>query len=262
MSVKTVCRERLYLLLFSILACILTGCIQADAQIVLNNDGSGKIIITELITQKGIDQIKQLSANGSIPRIDVASYFKDANKDDTTAELSRISYGISCDSVNTFIPEAGGLGRKSVFGFNDINKVRLFSGSNPDNSYLQAVFSGTELTITANINSAEREKLLKILRTLGSLPDTIRSAFSGMRVTVKLSTPREIKATTASFPDADNRGITFLDIDIGKLIATPVTIDKLMQSGNTVSNETAPGVQNLSSVKLEPKTEVYIRLKD
>ncbi len=262
MTVKTAYNRLIYLLAFITLASTLTGCIQADAKIVLNNDGSGKVIITELITKEGINRINTLSNNGSIPRIDITGYFKDASKSDTSAELQRISSGISCDSVNTFIPQAGGLGRKSVFSFKDINKVRLFSGNNTGSSYLKADFTGAEINISANINPAERDKILKILRTINALPNTIRAAFTGMKVKIDLSLPREIQKTTASFVHADNKGITFLDIDIGKLIATPGAIDKLKQFGNNASNGNAYDIPNSLSLKLEPKTEIYIKLQD
>ncbi len=67
-------------LLLSILT--MSGCIEVDAVIALNEDGSGRIVVRETLTAAGRQRLKRLKKDHKLPLLDVNAYFNSIRNQD------------------------------------------------------------------------------------------------------------------------------------------------------------------------------------
>ena len=221
--------KRFFILILLTLTPLFAGCAKIDAQITLNQDGSGKIIITELLTEEGRNRIAMLSNSRKIPTIDIIGYFTQKNEKELAKGISYISNGITYNSIKIFKLANGSIGKSTTYTFKDINKVILFNRNSGNKENLKFEFNGTILKIYSKLNNKEKTDITNATKLLGSIPSIIKEAFNNMRINITLNTEQKFKTTSASYPNMDRNIITFLNVDIGKLIATPEVINTLVK---------------------------------
>ena len=218
----------LLLFLLFLLSPLITGCIEVDAQITLNQDGSGKIIVTEILTNEGKNRLAILSKNGKIPNIDITEYFTSRTGEDLAKRITKFSSGIDYNSVKMLKFADGSEGRLTTYTFKDINKVILFNINSGNKENLKFDFNRKTLKIHIKLNKQEKTDIATASVLLSSVPAIIKEAFKGMKINIVLNTEQKFKTTTAHYSNASKNIITFLNVDVGKLIATPEVINTLV----------------------------------
>lgn len=224
---KTAYTPILLLLLF-LLSPLLTGCVEVDTQITLNQDGSGKVIVTEILTKEGKNRLAILSKNGKIPNIDIAEYFTSRTGENLAKKITEFSSGIDYNSVKILKFSDGSSGKLTTYTFKDINKVILFNINSGNKENLKFDFNKKTLKIHIKLNKQEKTDIATAAELLSSVPAIIKEAFKGMKINIALNTEQKFKTTTAHYSNANKNIITFLSVDVGKLIATPEVINTLV----------------------------------
>ena len=224
-TLKLFFKFRFFLLLAALT--FMSGCIRIDSMIYLNEDGSGSVEVTEMITGQGIDLLANLGKSGQIPNIDITDYFTVINETELAERANEVSEGIEFYSVAPIKLEDGSVGKKTTYKFKDINKVKLFSQRAKKRATIAFNYNNNRLNITTNLTEREEVEVMHRVKSLNNIPDGFKPAFSGMKFSIKLKTARPIASTNALFVSPNHKGITIIQVDVGKLISTPEAIEAL-----------------------------------
>ena len=254
--------QRLLPLLLPLISLLLPGCITADAALTLNPDGSGKIVITEILTNKGRQNIGEMTQNGKIPDIDITGYFRNIDKSQLTAQALNYSEGLSFTSAKPLSLPDGSMGKIITYSFKDINQLKLYTGKSKDLPTVTFHFSENELTISVKLSQKDRTELTRTTSVLGNLLPAYAEAFNGMKVSIIFILPAPVSQTNAHFLSHEKNLLTILNIDVGKLIATPAAINTLIEFPSNTPEELAAKLQPYNEwLKLETADRITLILQ-
>jgi len=109
-------------------AILITGCIDADTDIIINKDGSGTITETVLMEKQSAKSLAGMMAgmretlgNKNKQSAEPVTWWK---KEDIEKRASKMGEGVSLQSVEPYETDTG-IGYKATFAFKDVNKIRL-----------------------------------------------------------------------------------------------------------------------------------------
>ena len=256
----------------------LSGCLQVDTKISLNNDGSGTIEETVVIKSTVINMMKDFAMAFDSTKANDFDMFKESEIKDKASKYGEDVKYISSEKVVV----DGYEGFKALYSFADINKVKInpspedkmpfgdefknkeekpvdddlkfnFTKGNP--SILVIDFPkpkmddevDTDSTYTAVEDSAFNEDALQ----------KITEMFDGMKINVSLNFNHPIVETDASFVDGNK--ITIMQVDFSEVIKHKDVLENLQKTKPETMEQFKEAIGDLPGVKIEFKDKVTIK---
>ena len=262
MSILHLHSGRLLTPLLFLIVLLTSGCITVDTALTLNPDGSGNITIHEVLTASGQKNIHALKQNGTIPDIDITGYFNNINNNELAAAIPNYTEGLTFTTIESNRLPDGSLSITIAYSFNNINDVKFYTTMARQTPLLKFKYTKDELTISTKINEKDRNELERTTTILGSLLSSYANAFQGMNIQITLTPPAIITQSNAHFLNPGKDTVTFLNIDIGKLIATPAAINTLIEFQNKTSEELSTKLLPFEDwLKLETQESITLKLQ-
>ena len=246
------------LTLFSLLAVLVTGCIETDVVVHVSSDGSGKVV--EIVTMSKMAMAMMSEMSGSLKssfegegeegaEADAMETAVDASLEFFTEEKVRaqakdMGPGVRLLSYEP-IDSNGKAGYRAVFAFDDINTLKV--NQNPGSSLPETpgdeeeapaenvMFSFTpgspaRLVVTLPQDESETEEAEEESEEEDSGNDLagfeqMKEMFRGMRMAIAIEVDGSIKETNATYVDGSK--VTLVDFDFDKIIDNPEAMEKL-----------------------------------
>jgi hypothetical protein len=260
-------------------ALVLPGCLQQHSTITLNKDGSGTIVEE---TTFGAQMAAMMGALGGLGGEEGGA---DAQPDPAKERAASLGEGVTLDKIEPLDVD-GRKGVRVTYKFTDINKVKYTSptesmgGEMAENVPLP---EGTEKPVAKPMLFKYADGTLTITNPDDALPaDDAKPAegeaaqdeaadpeaaqaeamakamLSDMKMSMKIVVPGGIAETNATH--VDGATITLMDIDFGKVLATPGLFTK-MQQGEKNPAAVAKALKEVKGVKVEDKKEITVKAK-
>lgn len=268
--------KRFILPLLSLLAAgSLSSCFQSETIIRLNKDGSGTLTEETGFGAKAIEMLAQLAAFGGDAAKDPLAEM--VSEDKAKARAATLGEGVTFEKVEPTAKD-GGKGAKVTYRFADINKLKISpdeaakssipqmpgqpAPATPKSEPVTFGYEGGKLSIKVpqpkndEVPAGEAPPVQEI----GAEEEKqMKELFAGMRVSVKVVIEQGISATNASY--VDDNTITLVDMDFGKMMEKPGTIQKMASMGRGNPEKAMEEMKKLDGVKVETKPDVEVTLK-
>ncbi len=209
-------------LLLSILT--MSGCIEVDAVIALKEDGSGRIMVREILTAAGIQRLKRLKKDQKLPLLDLNEYFTNIRNQDYLKLVKSYSQGLEFNSARTFTTDSGDIGKISVYTFKNINDLKFLNKKTGKFGKIEFNYTGNKLIINSEPGIDLKTEIGKLCTLLKAIPQNLEAEFAGMSISVTLRTSKKIQSTNAYYILSNKEGITLLQADIGRLIGNTAAL--------------------------------------
>lgn len=256
-------------------ACSLTSCFQSETVVTLNKDGSGTLTEEIGFGAKAIEMLAQLAQFGGDAAKDPLADMVSEEK--AKARAATLGEGVTFEKVEA-VSKNGGKGAKATYRFADINKLKISPDDAAKNSMPQMPgqpqpetkkgepitfkYAGDKLTIS--IPQPKNEDVpageAPPVQEIGAEEEkAMKEMFADMRVSVKVVIEPGIAAGTATH--VDDKTVTLVDMDFGKMMEKPGTLQKMAAMGRGNPEGAMEEMKKLDGVKVETKKEVEITVK-
>ena len=251
----------------------LAGCFQATTLVKLNPDGSGTIEQTLTMNAQTLAQLSALSAMGNQSKdgksggTDLSDPFSEAN---ARAEAAKMGPGVTFVSSQK-VQDGQFTGRKAVYAFADIRKLRLNEVNAPDSSStgLSAKSDDPPMSFTfqqlgngdglLTINNASATHGSGLPGTGGSDANNpqamqmMKMFLQGMKIDIAVQVGRVVRTNV---PYVHGGTVTLLNIDFDQLLADPAGFDSLQKAKTPA--ETRAALKNVKGVEasLDPQLTI------
>ncbi len=255
---------------------LLSGCLQVDTKINLNQDGSGTIEETVMIKESVLNMMKEFIVMFDSSKANEFEMFKESELQDKAANFGEGVKYISGKKIVTDDLE----GFKALYSFEDINK--LIINPSPENkvpfnnelneeeapvennlkfnfkkgspSILTIDFPDTEKDESYNDSSDFEEQDSTFNE---SVKQKIIEMFDGMKINLTLNFNKPIIETDASFVDGDK--VTIMQIDFSDIIKHKDILENLDRQKPETIKQFKDAIGDLPGVKIEYKDKVTIK---
>jgi hypothetical protein len=246
----------------------LTSCFEMKSVVTVNKDGSATIEETMLLGA----QLKAMlgSAGAGDPS---AAGLKDMVPDKAKADerAKELGEGVTVKSHEEVTLPDGRGGVKVTYAVPDINKLKYAplsskgpeAGAEPQKPMTFSYAGGT-LTVTSpddkpkNPDAPKKPQVPK--EQMAAQVAMMKPMVAGMRMTVELTAAGGIASSDATHVNGDT--ITFLDMEVDKLLEKPEVFGELMESGDNLTQaEAAEKFKGVNGIKLEGKKTFKVVLK-
>jgi hypothetical protein len=258
---------------------VLCSCLEVKQNIVVNSDGSGKIIETVMMSKAMLKELNNIFAGlGSdkgkkSEKIDI--YDKKKLEADAAQYGPDVKY-VSSKKLSTKTKE----GYEVVYAFDDINKLKI--NQNPgdkgpktskdeksDAKVENITFKfekGDPATLVVSLPppiKAPKEKKQKAAKKDKEAEkkeiDEMRLMFKDMYIGITVEPAGEIVETDATYRDGNK--ITLLEIDFSKLVENEKEFEKFAKKEPETVEETKELLKNLPGFKVELNKKVVVKFK-
>jgi len=268
--------KRFILPILSVLAaCSLSSCFQSETIVRLNKDGSGTLTEETGFGAKAIEMLAQLAQFGGDAAKDPLAEM--ASEDKAKARAAQLGEGVTFEKVEP-TAKNGGKGAKVTYRFADINKLKISPDEAAKNSIPQMpgqpapevkktepiVFNYADGKLSIKIPQPKNEE-----KPAGEAPPkqeigaeeekAMKELFADMRVSVKVVIEPGISSSNATH--VEDNTITLVDMDFGKMMETPGTLQKMASMGQGNPEKAMEEMKKLDGVKVESKPEIEVTLK-
>ena len=256
----------------------LSGCLQVDTKINLNNDGSGTIEETVVIKSAVINMMKEFAMAFDSTKANDFEMFKESEIKDKASNYGEDVKYISGEKVVI----DGYEGIKALYSFKDINKIKInpspedkmpfgdefkneeekpvddnlkfnFTKGNP--SILVIDFPKPEMKDEVDIDSNDTEVEDSTFNE--DAQQKIIEMFDGMKINVSLNFNNPIVETDASFVDGNK--ITIMQVDFSEIIKHKDVLENLQKTKPETMEQFKEAIGDLPGVKIEFKEKVIIK---
>ena len=257
-----------------VLIIALTGCLQVDTKVNLNQDGSGTIEETVIMKTEFLNMMREFVAAFDSVKAEEFNMF---NEDRIKANVNNFGEGVKYVSGEEFsIP--GYEGFKALYSFTDINKVRINPspedkvpfGEDADESdetfanndfFIFKFSKGNPATLVVEFPKPENENEDNSEGTseyedstfYDQEIDKLTDVFNGL----KISTILNLKETDASFVEGNT--VTLLQVDFSEITKNKEVMKNLEKKKPETMEEFKEAVGNLEGIKIEFKDKITIK---
>lgn len=269
--------KRFILPLLSLLAvCSLSSCFQSETIVHVNKDGSGTLTEETGFGAQAVEMLAQLAQFGGDAAKDPLADM--ASEEKAKARAAKLGEGVTFEKIDA-TAKAGGKGAKVTYRFVDINKLKI----SPDDAAKNAMpqipgqpapavkkgepitfkYEGGKLTINlpepknAEVPAGEEPPVPQEIG--GEEEKQMKELFAGMRVSVKVVVEPGISDSTATHVDGNT--VTLVDMDFGKMMEKPGTIQKMAALGRGNPEAALEEMKKLEGVTMEAKRQIEISVK-
>lgn len=251
--------EKALLSLALIAGIILTGCVETKMTVMLNKDGSGTLTITEEVTPEGVIKMSKLpDKNGGM----IIDKYIIIDTEELTAKAAEYGAGLSFKNAEQIKKDGKVTGRKTVYKFNDINKVTLSStgSSSTDSNSAQVVFSYTpgKLSMTNNQGAEECKKAMEQFAQLKMISEQMKENLKGAGFSMTFKVEGKITKTNAYYELPDKSGIITFEMNFSKLIDNKEALEVLSTIPSSDTAAFHDAIKGFDCIKIEnqPKIEI------
>lgn len=224
------CRTALFLKLLRALlpTLLLSGCVESSTVVHLNRDGTGTIVTAEIVSAVARDVIKELRTGTNGPAAELMKLTV-VNMDEIKQEARKFGEGITVVSARQIETSNGGLGREITYKFADINRLTFDQDSAEKTGEEEPIrfrYTPGKLQVLIPQDEGNDGNAMEKVAELNELPPRMRSLLHGMTIRIDLTFETDIKSTNSLYPLPEQKGITLVDLDLGKLANSPEAIKK------------------------------------
>lgn len=256
----------------------LTGCLQVDTKVNLNQDGSGTIEETVIMKTEFLNMIREFVAAFDSAKSEEFNMF---NEDRLKTRVSDFGEGVKYVSGEKFsIP--GYEGFKALYSFTDINKIRINPspedkvpfGEDADESdetfanndfFIFKFSKGNPATLVVEFPKPENENEDNSEETYeyedstfyDQEMDKLTDVFNGLKISTILNFNNNIKETDASFVEGNT--VTLLQVDFSEITKNKEVMKNLEKKKPETMEEFKEAVGNLEGIKIEFKDKITIK---
>lgn len=253
------------------LALLTSSCLDHEAVITINKDGSGTITEQTLFSAEASAMMAQMAGLGGEGQ-DPLSKMIDAEA--TAASAKKMGEGVEVEKAEK-IDKDGRKGGRVTYKFKDINKVKFTMGGSmsdagksmqppglpeekkPEQQPISFKYEDGTLTLTNPQNKpAEGEKPEKPEIDEQQLA-MAQGMFKDMRMSLKVEFPGGIEESDAT--NVSGNTVTLAEMEFGKLVSDPAKLKKLMELDDPAAAATA--FKGVDGLKVEPKETITVKLK-
>lgn len=268
-------------------ACLGAGCFKQKTLLVVNPDGSGNIVVSQLVSPQAAGMIGGMAdsfgaALGGEARPDAAAAAKDPFFDEAKLTKEAANFGEGVTYVKgRKANENGWQGSVAVYSFSDISKVKLpmDGGQNmsppgmevetdaPAKSKKAVTFAlagGPEKTLTITVPQDEgaKKKPARAAQNAGG-PDMtamMMPMLQGMEMSVAVQVKGEVTGSTALNRESDGR-VVLLEMNFDKMQASPKFKELMAGAQGGDAEPPKELLLGMPGVKVETNNVVEIRFK-
>lgn len=259
-------------------AAFLSGCLQVDTKVNLNNDGSGTIEETVVIKSTVIDMMKEFAGAFDSTKTDEFEMFKESEVKEKASTFGEGVKYLSGEKIKI----KGYEGFKAVYSFKDINKVKINPSPEDKVPFGDGLKSEEEKPIDDNlkfkftkgnpstlvidfpkpqmkdeVNSDSNYTEVEDSSFTQDAQQKIMEMFDGMKINVSFNFNSPIKETDASFVDGDK--ITVMQVDFSEVIKHKDVLENLQKTKPETMEQFKEVVGDLPGIKIEFKDKVTIK---
>lgn len=261
---KNILRKVWPVLIFVLVALLLTGCLNVKTLVKVKPNGSGTVEQTYLMHKDIVAMIAAFSPEGE--------KFSLMDKDKLTADASSLGDGVKFQSAEP-VTQDNFEGYKVVYSFDTITKLKL--NQNPGDlvpgqdepspkEYLgfefQAASGATPAKLTVTMPEQEAGP--------GSEPaaessdedlEAAKQMFENMKIGLFFECGTSIVSTTATHRAGNT--VTLMDLDFGKIVENEELFNKLMKDDPRTIEMLKVELLGIPGIKIESKPTVEINFK-
>ena len=255
-------------------AVLFTSCLEQEATVTLNKDGSGTIVEETVYGKDMVDMMEmaamQAGGKGGAQKNPLGDLM---SEEKAKAKAAKFGEGVEFVKVEA-VSRNGGKGALATYKFADINKITLNpsdvlsdmgdkGGVVKKGNNVKINYADGKLTLT--MPEPEQENVDKV--KAAELPDEAQDPqaamamqmMRGMKITSNIVFPSGIAETNATYHDKNS--ITLMALDFGKIMDNPEGLKvfkKLDLKDRAASQEQLKGIDG---AKVETQKEVTVTLK-
>ena len=268
-----------------LVALALPGCLQYEATIRLNKDGSGTFEEQTLLGAQMMEMLNQFAAMGGEdskedPLADMMS------EDKAKERAAKLGEGVTFDKAER-IDKNGAKGVKITYRFKDINQLKAsmgdgLQGANPMADMAPEAaekpkeepmtFAYADGKLTINLPQGDKDQAKDAAEEAkdaagdGDMPDMdnpeaeamMKQMLGDMRMSMKLVVEPGIAETVPSHRDGNT--ITPMEMDMGKLIENKDAFKKLANANQEDPTKAMEALKGVEGVKVETKEKITVEL--
>ncbi len=275
-----------FLFLIAFLLLSLAGCIESTVLVTVNNDGSGKVEESFLLSS---DMLQMIAGMGESFGDESGGEFDLIDQEKLKQKAVAMGGGAKLSSVEKILNNEM-QGYRAVYNFTDINTLSI--NQNPDENISEAPSENTKkkqptkelitfqlkknaktgysvLTIInpheSSENSEERENVKGETDQASQgemspeMTEMFKQMFKDMKITVAVTVDGKVAKSDASYIDGST--ITLIDMDFNKIIENEDAFKKLTASGSQSLEQTKQLIQSMPGIKAELKDRVTVEYK-
>ncbi|GBD91436.1 hypothetical protein BMS3Abin04_02168 [bacterium BMS3Abin04] len=266
--------------IFFIVMFTLSGCIEVNIKVNVNNDGSGTIDEKVFFSKQ---LVEMLSSFGSMGDSTSDQKFELFNEKELKANALKMGNGVTFISGKK-ISENGKQGYLALYSFNDITKLKLnedpgnkVPANTPEqndeskNDNITFAFSKGEPAelivrfpkkMKTSENAGESREVKVTNDTTNSNlfnMDQLKAIFKDFKVKYEISVNGKITETNAEYRNGNS--VTLFEMDFSKLIENPEELKKFKSEKPKSFQETKDLLKQLPGFKIDTNEEVIIKFK-
>lgn len=257
---------------------LLSGCLQVNTKVNLNNDGSGTIEETVLMKSEVINMMKEFAMSFDSTKSEEFSMFKESELKEKAANYGEGVKYVSGEKITIGKYE----GFKAIYSFKDINKVKINPSPDdkmpfgdemmtkeekPVDDVLKFNFKkGSPATLVINFPKPQMKDEVDSDSSNTEVEDSTFNAdaqqkiiemFDGMKINVSLNFNSPIKETDASFVEGDK--VTLMEVDFSEVIKHKDILENLQKTKPETMEQFKEVIGDLPGIKVEFKDKVTIK---
>jgi hypothetical protein len=264
----------------------LSGCLQIENVVKLKLDGSGTLEEKVVMSKATVAQIEQMASGfgdlgGGKKGDKPAKGFDLMDEERLKAAAEKRGEGVTFVGAKKIDNETGS-GFIATYAFTDINKLKLDQNpsdlmptpggkkgaAGPAGTKVEPVTfkftkgSPAELTVkmpTPDIQAAAKKKEQAGAGMEEMAMQMMQQAFKDMKISMAIEVAGAIKETNAEYQDGAR--VTLMELDFNKLLANPEKFKKLAQENPKTLQETKALMKGIDGVKVETAPEVKIKFQ-
>lgn len=273
--------KRISLFLSAALATLsLTSCLQNETTIRLNKDGSGTLVEETTLGAQMMAMMEQMASfgGGDAKKDPLADRF---SEEKAKARAAKLGEGVTFEK-NEAIEKQGNKGTRATYRFADINKLKIttsdgmkdlspmggLGGDAPAAKPAKPIhfsYAAGKLTITM---PESEQPAAAGAAPKADAPDKeepgeqdtamMKQMMGDMKVSLKLIIEPGIAGTNATF--RDDKTITLIDMEMGKLFENPDALKKLGKADKQDPQAAMELMKELPGIKFEAQKEITVTL--
>ncbi|QJE96724.1 hypothetical protein [Luteolibacter luteus] len=257
----------------ALLALLSSSCLDHEATITINKDGSGTITEQTLFSAEASAMMEQMAGLGGEGQDPLA---KMIDAEATAASAKKMGEGVEVEKAEK-IDKDGRKGGRVTYKFKDINKVKFVMGGSmadagksmqppglpeekkPEQKPITFKLEDGKLTLTNPQDkpvTADGEKLEKPEIDEQQLA-MAQGMFKDMRMALKVQFPGGIQESDADHVAGNT--ITLAEMEFAKLVSDPAKLKKLMELDDPAA--AAKAFKGVDGLKVESKETISVTLK-
>jgi hypothetical protein len=267
--------KRLFYLFTAITAMLATSCIEHHVTIELNKDGSGTLTEETTLSAQALQMMEQMAAGiGGGQDAGANNPLDDLQSAEKAAEKAKgMGEGVTVQKVEK-VEDGGRKGARVTFAFEDINKVDFAynetigdlkpegppqGGDDAEPEGAQFEYADGVLTIRNPVDKQDADAPADAPVPGDAELAQAKQMMGDMKMSMKIVLPGGIAETNATHVEGNT--VTFLEMDMGKVIENPDAFRKLNRAEAETPAEMQAALKGVEGVKAEAEEVVTIKLK-